>query len=142
MSVDNYDAFGNGSDDFEIFSLEEAKEIQKGDVLPAGDYPITIVKAEIRSKESARWISLTVKIEEPHDMAGRMKTFTMYVQNGHANPKVCNIHAKIRQSLDRALGLDRLTAASVIGQSCIVKIKNSEKDGNVYENIDKFLPSL
>lgn len=138
MSVDNYDAFGNGSDDFEIFGAEEAKEIQKGDILPAGDYPITITKAEMRSKESSKWIALTVKIEDPHEMSGRVKTFSMYIQGGHANPKVCNIHAKIRQSLDRALHLDKLTLTSIIGQSCMVKIKNSEKDGNVYENIDKF----
>lgn len=142
MSVDNYDGFGNGSDDFEIFSIEEAKEIQKGDVLPPGDYPITITKAEMRSKEAAKWISLTVKIEEPHEMSGRIKTFTMYIKDGHANPKVCSIHAKIRQSLDRALSLDKLTLQSIIGQSCMVKIKNSEKDGNVYENIDKFFQSV
>lgn len=138
MSVENYDAFGNGSDDFEIFGAEEAKEILKGDILPAGDYPITILKAEMRSKELSKWIALTVRIEDPHEMSGRVKTFSMYIQGGHANPKVCNIHAKIRQSLDKALGMEKLTLKGIIGQSCWVKIKNSEKDGNVYENIDKF----
>jgi hypothetical protein len=138
MAVDNYDAFGNGSDDFEIFSVEEAKEIQKSDVLPSGDYPITITKAEMRSKDDKRWISLSVKIDDSHEMGGRVKTFSLYIKDGHSNPKVCNIHAKIRQSLDRALGLEKLTAQSIVGQSCMVKIKNSEKDGNVYENIDKF----
>jgi hypothetical protein len=138
MSVENYDAFGNGSDDFEIFGAEEAKEILKGDILAAGDYPITIIKAEMRSKELSKWIALTVRIEDPHEMSGRVKTFTMYIQGGHQNPKVCNIHAKIRQSLDKALGMEKLTLKGIIGQSCMVKIKNSEKDGNVYENIDKF----
>ena len=75
-------------------------------------------------------------------MQGRYKTFTLYIKDGHPNPQVCSIHAKLRQSLDAALGLDRMTLTNIIGQACVVKIKNSEKNGSTYENVEKFLKAV
>jgi hypothetical protein len=130
------------SDDFEIFGVDEAKELQKSDILPAGEYPVTITRAEVRTKDDKKWLSLGCQIDAPHDMQGRFKTFTLYIKDGHPNPQVCNIHAKLRQSLDAALGLDRMTLTNIIGQSCVVKIKNSEKNGATYENVEKFLKAI
>lgn len=130
------------SDDFEIFGLDEAKELQKADILLPGEYPVTITKAEVRTKDDKKYLSLGCQIDAPHHMQGRYKTFTLYVKDGHPNPQVCNIHAKLRQSLDAALGLDRMTLTNIIGQSCVVKIKNSEKNGSTYENVERFLKAV
>lgn len=130
------------SDDFEIFGLDEAKELLKADILSPGEYPITIIKAEVRTKDDKKYLSLGCQIDAPHDMQGRYKTFTLYVKDGHPNPQVCNIHAKLRQSLDAALSLDRMTLTNIIGQSCVVKIKNSEKNGSTYENVERFLKAV
>lgn len=127
------------SDEFEIFGVDEAKELQKADILSPGEYPVSITKAELRTKDDKKWLALGVQIDAPHDMQGRYKTFTLYVKGGHPNPQVCSIHAKLRQSLDAALSLDRMTLENIIGQTCIVKIKNSEKNGSIYENVDKFM---
>jgi len=126
-------------DIFELFSIAEAKEIKISDTLPSGNYPIVITRAEIKKKDDKSWLSLGCQISEGHEMSGRYKTFSLYLRNGHPNPKVCNIHAKIRQSLDKALALDRMTLENIIGRSLIVKIYTTEKEGNVYENIDRFL---
>jgi len=130
------------SDEFEIFGQDEAKELLKADILPPGEYPVIITKAEVRTKDDKKWLSLGCQIDAPHDMQGRYKTFTLYIKDGHPNPQVCSIHAKLRQSLDAALGLDRMTLTNIIGQSCVVKIKNSEKNGSTYENVEKFLKAV
>jgi len=127
------------NENFELFTPDEAKDIQKADILPAGDYPIVITRAEVKVKDDKKWLSLGCQIDAPHEMQGRYKTFTLYIRDGHPNPKVCGIHAKIRQSLDSALGLDKMTLSNIIGQQCIVRIKNTQKDGNTYENVDRFL---
>ena len=130
------------SDEFEIFGQDEAKELLKADILSPGEYPVIITKAEVRTKDDKKWLSLGCQIDAPHDMQGRYKTFTLYIKDGHPNPQVCSIHAKLRQSLDAALGLDRMTLTNIIGQACIVKIKNSEKNGSTYENVEKFLKAV
>jgi len=130
------------SDEFEIFGQDEAKELLKADILSPEEYPVIITKAEVRTKDDKKWLSLGCQIDAPHDMQGRYKTFTLYIKDGHPNPQVCSIHAKLRQSLDAALGLDRMTLTNIIGQSCVVKIKNSEKNGSTYENVEKFLKAV
>jgi hypothetical protein len=130
------------SDEFEIFGQDEAKELLKADILSPGEYPVIITKAEVRTKDDKKWLSLGCQIDAPHDMQGRYKTFTLYIKDGHPNPQVCSIHAKLRQSLDAALGLDRMTLTNIIGQACVVKIKNSEKNGSTYENVEKFLKAV
>lgn len=127
----------------EIFSQEEAREIERDRLLPAGVYPVTIMGCEIKTKDDKKFLNLRLQISEPHEMSGRNEFFNIYLKNGHPNPKVCQIHARIRQSLDKALGLESLTTDSMIGQSCQVKVTNSEsKDGSaVFANIEKFLPA-
>ena len=126
----------------ELFSRDEADEIRKADTLPAGTYPVTIVGAEVKTKDDKKFLNLRLQINDGHEMAGRNKFFNIYLRNGHPNPKVCAIHSRIRQSLDKALGLEMLTVDSILGQMLSVKITNSQsKDGaTMYENIERFLP--
>lgn len=124
--------------DEELFNKDEATEIENEDRLPAGDYPMTIIKAEVRTKDDKKWLSLGLQIDDG-SMAGRTKYFSFFLKNGHPNPKVCSIHARIRQSLDSALGLDRMTLENIIGRSLIARIKHSQKDGVTYENVERFL---
>lgn len=124
----------------ELFSKDEANELEMEDRLPQGDYPVTIIKAEVRTKDDKKWLSVGFQIDDGV-MAGRTKFYSFFLKNGHPNPKVCLIHARLRQSLDSALGLEKMTLENIIGRSLIMRIKHSQKDGNVYENVEKFLQS-
>jgi hypothetical protein len=130
----------NMSYEEELFSKDEAKELDMEDRLPPGDYSMTITKAEVRTKDDKKWLSIGFQIDEGM-MAGRTKFFSFYLKNGHPNPNVCSIHARIRRSLDSALGLDKMTLENIIGRSVVAKIKQSEKNGTIYENVDQFLPA-
>ena len=124
----------------ELFSKDEATELDMEDRLPPGDYSMTIVKAEVRTKDDKKWLSLGFQINDGA-MAGRTKYFSFFLKNGHPNPNVCSIHARIRRSLDSALCLDKMTLENIIGRQLVAKIKHSEKNGTTYENVEQFLPA-
>ena len=124
----------------ELFSKDEATELDMEDRLPAGDYSMTIIKAEVRTKDDKKWLSLGFQIDDGA-MAGRTKYYSFFLKNGHPNPNVCSIHERIRRSLDSALGLDKMTIENIIGRSLVAKIKHSEKNGTHYENVEQFLPA-
>lgn len=127
----------------EIFSREEARELQSELLLPEGIYPVTIMGCEVKKKEDKHFIVIRLQINDEHEMAGRNELFTIYLKDGHPNPTVCTIHAKLRRSLDNALGLESLTTEGMIGQTCRAKITNSKPNdkGDVYANVAYFLPA-
>ncbi|NBW35462.1 MAG: hypothetical protein EBR30_10680 [Cytophagia bacterium] len=123
----------------EFFTKEDAKVLEHDRLFPEGIYPITITGCSTNDKDGKKWITIEATVCEG-EFEGRKKWINLYKNNGHPNEKLWKWHLGIIATLDKALGLERMTPDSVKGQSCRMEITHSTRNDNTYDNVRRFLP--
>ena len=123
----------------ESYTREDAKVLEHDRLFPEGIYPITITGCKANNKDGKKSITIEAVVTEG-ELEGRKKWINLFTNNGHPNEKLWKWHLSIIATLDKALGLERMTPDTVIGQSCRMEITHSTRNDSTFDNVKKFLP--